>query len=301
MAKRRSARSYPGRSHFLKGRSSRPHGRTESGRARGPRGERRRLQPSPTPRPGAGRERARGTERPARSPAGRASGAAAVVRKRLARPVADVHPACASIWLAVRPHVPHAVNTTFTGSARFETVAGHAVRVEIGCRSARERGNRDDRGSHDRYGEREPCLDGRGAGPNRVPSLCQIRAPRRPQLSEPRRDAAGTFALLGSTLLGPPSGWPPRAVGTRSSMSPPDSRSASTLVAEPARRPDSACVRRGLRRPTARATSRSERATARLGGDAVFVAGRADHRFSGYESLSLLVVFNGPHSASKRA
>ena len=36
-------------------------------------------------------------------------------------------------------------------------------------------------------------------------------------------------------------------------------------------------------------------------GDGVFVAGRADHRFSGYESLSLLVVFNGPHTASKRA
>jgi mannose-6-phosphate isomerase-like protein (cupin superfamily) len=36
-------------------------------------------------------------------------------------------------------------------------------------------------------------------------------------------------------------------------------------------------------------------------GDAVFVAARADHRFSGYEHLSLLVVFNGPHSASKPA
>lgn len=36
-------------------------------------------------------------------------------------------------------------------------------------------------------------------------------------------------------------------------------------------------------------------------GDAVFVAARADHRFSGYESLSLLVVFNGAHSAAKRA
>lgn len=35
-------------------------------------------------------------------------------------------------------------------------------------------------------------------------------------------------------------------------------------------------------------------------GDAVFVAARAEHRFSGYENLSLLVVFNGPHSASKR-
>ena len=41
-------------------------------------------------------------------------------------PVVHVHPACASIWLAARPHMPHAVNTTFTGSARFETVAGHA-------------------------------------------------------------------------------------------------------------------------------------------------------------------------------
>jgi mannose-6-phosphate isomerase-like protein (cupin superfamily) len=36
-------------------------------------------------------------------------------------------------------------------------------------------------------------------------------------------------------------------------------------------------------------------------GDAVFVGARADHRFSGYEHLSLLVVFNGPHSASKPA
>ena len=36
-------------------------------------------------------------------------------------------------------------------------------------------------------------------------------------------------------------------------------------------------------------------------GDAVFVPARAEHRFSGYETLSLLVVFNGPHSATKRA
>ena len=34
-------------------------------------------------------------------------------------------------------------------------------------------------------------------------------------------------------------------------------------------------------------------------GDAVFVGARAAHRFSGYETLSLLVVFNGPHTASK--
>jgi mannose-6-phosphate isomerase-like protein (cupin superfamily) len=34
-------------------------------------------------------------------------------------------------------------------------------------------------------------------------------------------------------------------------------------------------------------------------GDAVFVDARADHRFTGYETLSLLVVFNGPHTASK--
>jgi Mannose-6-phosphate isomerase len=34
-------------------------------------------------------------------------------------------------------------------------------------------------------------------------------------------------------------------------------------------------------------------------GDAVFVAARAEHRFSGYERLALLVVFNGPHSATK--
>ena len=34
-------------------------------------------------------------------------------------------------------------------------------------------------------------------------------------------------------------------------------------------------------------------------GEAVFVAAHDDHRFSGYEKLVLLVVFNGPHSASK--
>jgi mannose-6-phosphate isomerase-like protein (cupin superfamily) len=34
-------------------------------------------------------------------------------------------------------------------------------------------------------------------------------------------------------------------------------------------------------------------------GEAVFVPARAEHRFSGYETLSLLVVFNGAHSASK--
>ena len=34
-------------------------------------------------------------------------------------------------------------------------------------------------------------------------------------------------------------------------------------------------------------------------GEAVFVAAGAEHRFSGYETLTLLVVFNGPHSASK--
>ncbi|MGH3137233.1 MAG: cupin domain-containing protein [Gaiellaceae bacterium] len=36
-------------------------------------------------------------------------------------------------------------------------------------------------------------------------------------------------------------------------------------------------------------------------GAAVFVAAGADHRFSGYETLSLLVVFNGHHSASKHS
>jgi len=33
--------------------------------------------------------------------------------------------------------------------------------------------------------------------------------------------------------------------------------------------------------------------------EAVFVPAHADHRFSGYETLSLLVVFNGPHTATK--
>ena len=36
-------------------------------------------------------------------------------------------------------------------------------------------------------------------------------------------------------------------------------------------------------------------------GDAVFVPAHAEHRFSQYETLSLLVVFNGPHSATKSA
>jgi mannose-6-phosphate isomerase-like protein (cupin superfamily) len=36
-------------------------------------------------------------------------------------------------------------------------------------------------------------------------------------------------------------------------------------------------------------------------GEAVFVAAHADHRFSDYEMLSLLVVFNGPYTASKTA
>lgn len=36
-------------------------------------------------------------------------------------------------------------------------------------------------------------------------------------------------------------------------------------------------------------------------GEAVFVPADAEHRFSGYEKLSLLVVFNGPHTASKTA
>jgi len=36
-------------------------------------------------------------------------------------------------------------------------------------------------------------------------------------------------------------------------------------------------------------------------GDAVFVPAHAEHRFSRYETLSLLVVFNGPHSATRRA
>jgi mannose-6-phosphate isomerase-like protein (cupin superfamily) len=36
-------------------------------------------------------------------------------------------------------------------------------------------------------------------------------------------------------------------------------------------------------------------------GEAVFVAAHAEHRFSGYEKLALLVIFNGPHTASKTA
>lgn len=34
-------------------------------------------------------------------------------------------------------------------------------------------------------------------------------------------------------------------------------------------------------------------------GEAVFVAAETDHRFTGYERLTLLVIFNGPHSGSK--
>jgi mannose-6-phosphate isomerase-like protein (cupin superfamily) len=36
-------------------------------------------------------------------------------------------------------------------------------------------------------------------------------------------------------------------------------------------------------------------------GEAAFVAAGDDHRFSGYESLALLVVFNGPHTDPTRA
>jgi len=36
-------------------------------------------------------------------------------------------------------------------------------------------------------------------------------------------------------------------------------------------------------------------------GEAVFVPAGADHRFSGYERLTLLVVFNGPHSAARES
>jgi mannose-6-phosphate isomerase-like protein (cupin superfamily) len=36
-------------------------------------------------------------------------------------------------------------------------------------------------------------------------------------------------------------------------------------------------------------------------GEAVFVAADAEHRFSGYDTLSLLVIFNGPHTATKNA
>lgn len=35
-------------------------------------------------------------------------------------------------------------------------------------------------------------------------------------------------------------------------------------------------------------------------GEAAFVAAHEGHRFSGYERLALLVVFNGAHTASKR-
>jgi mannose-6-phosphate isomerase-like protein (cupin superfamily) len=34
-------------------------------------------------------------------------------------------------------------------------------------------------------------------------------------------------------------------------------------------------------------------------GEAVFVAAHTEHRFSGFEMLSLLVIFNGPHTATK--
>ena len=36
-------------------------------------------------------------------------------------------------------------------------------------------------------------------------------------------------------------------------------------------------------------------------GEAVFVAAGADHRFSNYERLTLLVVFNGLHSAAQES
>jgi mannose-6-phosphate isomerase-like protein (cupin superfamily) len=34
-------------------------------------------------------------------------------------------------------------------------------------------------------------------------------------------------------------------------------------------------------------------------GDALFVAAHAEHRFSRYQAVSLLVIFNGPHSSSR--
>jgi mannose-6-phosphate isomerase-like protein (cupin superfamily) len=36
-------------------------------------------------------------------------------------------------------------------------------------------------------------------------------------------------------------------------------------------------------------------------GEAVFVPANAEHCFSGYETLSLLVIFNGPHTSTKAA
>jgi mannose-6-phosphate isomerase-like protein (cupin superfamily) len=39
--------------------------------------------------------------------------------------------------------------------------------------------------------------------------------------------------------------------------------------------------------------------TAVAEGQAVFVAAGAEHRFSAYERLALLVIFNGPHSAGR--
>jgi mannose-6-phosphate isomerase-like protein (cupin superfamily) len=35
-------------------------------------------------------------------------------------------------------------------------------------------------------------------------------------------------------------------------------------------------------------------------GQAAFVPAGAEHRFSGYETLTLLVIFNGPHSVTKQ-
>jgi mannose-6-phosphate isomerase-like protein (cupin superfamily) len=35
-------------------------------------------------------------------------------------------------------------------------------------------------------------------------------------------------------------------------------------------------------------------------GEAIFVAAHADHHFSGYETIALLVIFNGPHSQSRK-
>ena len=233
-------------------------------------------------------------------------GAAAVVCEGLARP-GRRRPPRVRLDLARRPTpgAPRREHDVHRIGAVRDRRRTRAVRIEIGRRSARERGQprRPRQPRPLRRVRIEPCLDGRGTPAEPCANLCQFG--RRDPAAARR---AGVTCVVrsrscrASTLLGPPSGWPPRAVGTRSSMSRPDSRSASTCSSL-----QSPTARRRMRSTrstscsTARATSRSRRATARPEGDAVFVAARADHRFSGYESLSLLVVFNGPHSASKRA
>jgi mannose-6-phosphate isomerase-like protein (cupin superfamily) len=136
-------------------------------------------------------------------------------------------------------------------------------------------------------------------GRNRVPSLCQIRVPRPARSSASRRHVRGTFALVqGFDVAGAAERMAAQGggyevvheslgleIGVCVLVAPePDGQTPHTF--------DEVYVvldGEGDIEVEGELRHVSE-------GDAVFVAARADHRFSGYESLSLLVVFNGPQS-----